>query len=180
MKMASRSLFQLPSWCLPDFSSSDSITLIRQIGACSFFPFSPMSISSFLMNLPFWKLLAAISQDQEMAVDRMVFPPPTHSWRLVLEFLVSIWCNIRSMVQNPHMGFGGVGCVLGWGGLFKLHFWASNGNVYSTLLFATAHAMKQWCRSSRGIQKCLVLSSQVMLTSYLSMSNKDVYCKEIL
>uniref|UniRef100_A0A6S8UC34 Uncharacterized protein n=1 Tax=Chaetoceros debilis TaxID=122233 RepID=A0A6S8UC34_9STRA len=59
MKMASRSLFQLPSWCLPDFSSSDSITLIRQIGACSSFSSSPMSISSFLMNLPFWKLLAA-------------------------------------------------------------------------------------------------------------------------
>ena len=41
-------------------------------------------------------------------------------------------------------------------------------------------AIKLHCQSSRGIQKCFVLSSQVFDATYLSFSNKDMYCKEIL
>ena len=35
-------------------------------------------------------------------------------------------------------------------------------------------------RSSRGIRACFRSSSQVVVDSYLKMSDKDVYCKEIL
>ena len=41
-------------------------------------------------------------------------------------------------------------------------------------------AMMPRCWSSRGIQVCCTSSSQVMLVSYLSKSNKDMYCIEIL
>ena len=41
-------------------------------------------------------------------------------------------------------------------------------------------AIKLHCQSSRGIQKCFVLSSQVFDATYLSFSNKDMYCKETL
>lgn len=41
-------------------------------------------------------------------------------------------------------------------------------------------AIMPWCWSSRGIQACCASSSQVMMVSYLSKSNKDMYCIEIL
>jgi hypothetical protein len=43
----------------------------------------------------------------------------------------------------------------GLGDLFELHSRASNGNVCSTLLFATAPMqLSDSCRSSRGIHEC--------------------------
>ena len=65
------------------------------------------------------------------------------------------------------------------GEVFKLHSWASNGNECSTLLVAKAPMQAMVPIFSR-IHECFIFSSHLMLTSYLSMSNKDVYCKEIL
>ena len=69
--------------------------------------------------------------------------------------------------------------VWGRGEVFKLHSWASNGNECSTLLVAKAPVQALVPIFSR-IHECFIFASHLMLTSYLSMSNKDVYCKEIL
>lgn len=80
------------------------------------------------------------------------------------------------------LGFGGgfVGDLVGVGGLLKMHTQASRGNDFSTLLFAMIFSNMPLYQSSRGIRACCISSSQVMLISHLSKSNKDMYCIEIL
>ena len=86
------------------------------------------------------------------------------------------------------------GLLGGGGGLDVLGFWGLGGRgacskctlrrqegMISQRCSSPQHlAMMPRCWSSRGIQVCCTSSSQVMLVSYLSKSNKDMYCIEIL
>ena len=81
------------------------------------------------------------------------------------------------------VGWGVVG--LGWVGWDR---WGPAQNAHSgikrndflTLLFAMIFSNMPLYQSSRGIRACCISSSQVMLISHLSKSNKDMYCIEIL
>ena len=85
--------------------------------------------------------------------------------------------------------------VYGWfvGGWFVGCWWGRRGGACSKCILRHREGMISQrcsspqhlavmprCWSSRGIQACCASSSQVMMVSYLSKSNKDVYCIEIL
>ena len=67
----------------------------------------------------------------------------------------------------------------GWGPAQNAHSGIKR-NDFLTLLFAMIFSNMPLYQSSRGIRACCISSSQVMLISHLSKSNKDMYCIEIL
>ena len=85
-------------------------------------------------------------------------------------------------------------CVICWVGVGVWMFWGfwGRGACSKCTLRRQEGMISQRCSSpqhlammprywsSRGIQVCCTSSSQVMLVSYLSKSNKDMYCIEIL
>ena len=92
-------------------------------------------------------------------------------------------CSLRStsvqplfigLVDRTESGVE-IGKIRGGGGLFKVHHRETRGNDFSSQLVATAISLSCCCRYPRGVQLCYSLSSQVMLISHLSKSNKDMY-----
>lgn len=92
----------------------------------------------------------------------------------------------RGMCDLLGGGVGGVWDVLGFWGLggrgacSKCTLRRQEGMISQRCSSPQHLAMMPRCWSSRGIQVCCTSSSQVMLVSYLSKSNKDMYCIEIL
>ena len=77
-------------------------------------------------------------------------------------------------------GLGCFGVLGGRGACSKCTLRRQEGMISQRCSSPQHLAMMPRCWSSRGIQVCCTSSSQVMLVSYLSKSNKDMYCIEIL